>query len=89
MTNFNNPIALKRSKFQSFPYHLVEQSPWPLVNSFTLLTMAIAAVMYFHGFPYGGELLSLGFILTASVMILWFRDVIVEGTKKIKITTLN
>jgi cytochrome c oxidase subunit 3 len=80
MTNFNNPISTQRSKFQSFAFHLVEQSPWPLVTSFTLFTMAISAVMYFHGFPFGGELLLLGFILTASAMILWFKDIIVEGT---------
>lgn len=80
MTNFNNPIALKRNQFQAFPFHLVEQSPWPIVTSFTLLTMAIAAVLYFHGFPFGGELLILGFVLTVSAMALWFRDVIVEGT---------
>jgi hypothetical protein len=36
--------------------------------------------MYFHGFPFGGELLLLGFILTASAMILWFKDIIVEAT---------
>jgi cytochrome c oxidase subunit 3 len=80
MTNFNNPIALKRNKFQAFPFHLVEQSPWPIVTSFTLLTMAISAVLYFHGFPFGGELLTLGFVLTVSAMALWFRDVITEGT---------
>lgn len=80
MINFNNSIALKRNKFQSFPFHLVEQSPWPIINSFTLLTMAISGVLYFHGYPYGGELLILGFVLTLSVMILWFRDVVTEST---------
>jgi len=36
--------------------------------------------MYFHGYNHGGLLLLIGFILTASGMILWFRDVIMEGT---------
>ena len=40
--------------------------------------MAVSAVMSFHGFANGGKLLLLGFILTASVMLLWFKDVIVE-----------
>ncbi len=44
--------------------------------------------MYFHGFEHGGSLLLLGFILTASSMILWFRDVIMEGTQKIKFSDL-
>jgi len=74
-----NSINL-RSKFQFFPFHLVEPSPWPILVSFSLLTMTIGAVMYLHGFVNGGLLLNLGFVLTASGMALWFRDVITEGT---------
>jgi len=74
MTNIN------RKQFQAFPFHLVDPSPWPLLTSFALLVMTIGAVMYFHGFTNGGYLLSLGFILTSSAMILWFRDVAIEGT---------
>jgi cytochrome c oxidase subunit 3 len=36
--------------------------------------------MYFHGYANGGYLLLLGLILTLGGMILWFRDVITEGT---------
>lgn len=77
MTNLS---LIKRSKFQAFPYHLVEPSPWPLLISFALLNMAIGAVMSFHGFAFGSEILMLGTILTIVAMILWFRDVIIEGT---------
>jgi cytochrome c oxidase subunit 3 len=42
--------------------------------------MAIGAVMSFHGYAYGPELLNLGAILTVSAMVLWFRDIITEGT---------
>jgi len=70
MTNFNNSIASQRSQFQSFPFHLVDQSPWPLAISLTLFTMAIAAVGSFHGFAYSGYLLLLGLVLTVSVMAL-------------------
>lgn len=73
-------LGVERYKFQSFPFHLVEQSPWPIVTSFTLLIMACSAVMYFQGFYLGGELLFLGFVLTASAMTLWFRDIVLEGT---------
>jgi cytochrome c oxidase subunit 3 len=66
------------SKFQFFPFHLVDPSPWPILVSFSLLSMAIGAVAYMHGF--GNILLNLGFILTISGMILWFRDVITEAT---------
>lgn len=73
-------ITINRNLIQNFPFHLVEISPWPLLVSFTLLTMAIGGVMYMHGYPYGGSLLSLGFLLTASGMTLWFRDIIAEAS---------
>jgi cytochrome c oxidase subunit 3 len=69
-----------RRQFQFFPFHLVDLSPWPLLISFSAMTMAIAAAMCFHGFANGGILLLLGFVLTAGIMILWFLDVVREGT---------
>jgi cytochrome c oxidase subunit 3 len=71
---------INRNQFQSFPYHLVEPSPWPILVSFSLLSLTLGAVMYMQGFTYGGYLLSLGFTLTVFGMILWFRDIITEGT---------
>lgn len=53
---------------------------WPLYISFVLLGAAISAVMSFHGFPYGGYLLSYNLILTNFAMGLWFRDIVIEGT---------
>src|SRR5882757_9929011 len=67
-------------KFQHFPFHLVDPSPWPILLSFSLLNLTIGAVAYMHGFSYGGYILTLGFILTTYGMILWFRDVIIEAT---------
>ncbi|KAI5474108.1 cytochrome c oxidase subunit 3 (mitochondrion) [Pseudohyphozyma bogoriensis] len=69
-----------RSQFQAHPFHLVTPSPWPLLTSFALLILTIAAAMYFNGFANGGTLLALGFVSTVSAMILWFRDVVAEGT---------
>lgn len=71
---------INRNQFQSFPYHLVEPSPWPILVSFSLLNLTLGAVMYMQGFTYGGYLISLGFTLTVFGMILWFRDIITEGT---------
>ena len=73
-------ININKSQFQAHPYHMVDPSPWPISLSFALLILTISAVMYMQGFNYGGYLLNLGFILTATGMALWFRDVIVEGT---------
>jgi cytochrome c oxidase subunit 3 len=36
--------------------------------------------MYFNGFANGAVLVAIGFITTLSSMILWFRDVVAEGT---------
>lgn len=74
-------IKENRVKFQYFPYHLVTTSPWPILVSFSMLTLTIGAVMYMHGIYNGGMLLSVGFLLTVSGMMFWFRDVITEGTK--------
>lgn len=71
---------ITRTDYQNFPFHLVEPSPWPILTSFALLTMTVSAVLYMHGFVNGGELLTLGFLLTAGGMTLWFRDVVTEGT---------
>jgi cytochrome c oxidase subunit 3 len=71
---------INRNQFQSFPYHLVDPSPWPILVSFSLLNLTLGAVMYMQGFTYGGLLLSLGFTLTVFGTILWFRDIITEGT---------
>ena len=36
----NNTIT----KFQHFPFHLVDPSPWPILTSFSLLNLTIGAV---------------------------------------------
>lgn len=73
----NNSI---RTKFQKFPFHLVDPSPWPILLSFSLLNLTIGAVAYLHGISNGGYILTLGFILTTYGMILWLKDVVIEGS---------
>ena len=36
--------------------------------------------MYMHGYSNGGFILTVGFTVTLFGMILWFRDIISEGT---------
>jgi cytochrome c oxidase subunit 3 len=78
--SLNATLPVERHQFQSFPFHLVTPSPWPIVTSFSLLIMTLSSVLYFQGFYLGGEFLFLGFVLTASAMTLWFNDVVIEGT---------
>src|SRR6267154_126894 len=60
------------NKFQHFPFHLVDPSPWPILTSFSLLNLTIGAVSYMHGYPYGGYILISGFVLTLFGMIVLF-----------------
>nr|YP_010758772.1 cytochrome c oxidase subunit 3 [Tilletia controversa]WEX30820.1 cytochrome c oxidase subunit 3 [Tilletia controversa] len=81
----NNLSTLRAQQFQAQPFHLVTPSPWPLLTSFALLILTSATVMYFNGYtnPLGGSgllLVGIGFLTTLFAMILWFRDVIIEGT---------
>ena len=73
-------MTLNRLILQFNPYHLVAQSPWPILVSFSLLSNTLSAVMYMHGYANSGILLILGFVLTTYGMILWFRDIIKEAT---------
>ena len=73
-------VAVNRSAFQFHPYHLVDPSPWPLITSFARLTLTLSAVIYFNGYANGGTLVSFGFLATLFAMILWFRDVVAEGS---------
>ena len=72
--------TLRNKNYQYFPFHLVDPSPWPILVSFSMLSMTIGGVMFMHGFNNGGLLLNLGLILTVSGMTLWFKDIIVEST---------
>ena len=76
----NSIQNINRTSLQKFPFHLVEPSYWPIFSSFSLLTLTIGGVSFFHGYPNGGSIFFLGFILTVFSMILWFRDIITEAT---------
>jgi cytochrome c oxidase subunit 3 len=62
------------------PYHLVDQSPWPLALSGVLLSLTISAVLSFHGYVMGDFLLTCSFVLLVWGMSLWFKDIISEAS---------
>lgn len=68
------------NKRQAHPYHLVDPSPWPFIGSISCLMTTVGAVMYMHSYEGGDILLSLGIIMILMTMIVWWRDVIREGT---------
>jgi cytochrome c oxidase subunit 3 len=62
------------------PYHLVDPSPWPLVASISLLVLTVGATSYFHYFYQGFSLLFFGLFGILFSMVVWWRDVIREGS---------
>jgi cytochrome c oxidase subunit 3 len=62
------------------PFHLVDVSPWPIMGSFSALTLTTGTVMYMHSYNYGSFILLLGLLMLIAIMSLWFRDVIREST---------
>jgi len=62
------------------PYHIVDQSPWPIALSGVLLSLTLSAVLSFHGYPMGDFLLLSSFILLNWGMGLWFKDIITEAS---------
>ena len=71
-------LNINRNLFQSFPFHLVTISPWPILVSFSLLNLTIGAVLSMHG--YGDFTFIVGLVSTSLGMLLWFRDIILEAT---------
>jgi cytochrome c oxidase subunit 3 len=62
------------------PYHIVDQSPWPIALSGVLLSLTLSAVLSFHGYIMGDYFLLSSFILLNWGMSLWFKDIITESS---------
>jgi cytochrome c oxidase subunit 3 len=60
------------------PYHLVDESPWPLISSVRALVLVIGLVKAFFTFRW--ELSFLGLFLIGLVMYQWWKDVSHEAT---------
>lgn len=65
---------------QLHPFHLVDPSPWPFIASIGCLAITVGAVMYMQSYQGGGLLLPIGLLLVTTTMIVWWRDVVREGT---------
>ena len=69
------------SGHQNHPYHLVNPSPWPLLTSFSMLTLVVGAAMSLHKMGIGHLVVLAGFVFTAACCFFWWRDVIREGIR--------
>nr|YP_010437814.1 cytochrome c oxidase subunit III [Neurobasis chinensis]UTB53946.1 cytochrome c oxidase subunit 3 [Neurobasis chinensis] len=66
------------STHQNHPYHLVEQSPWPLTGAIGAMVMLTGMVKWFH--TQNQTLMIMGSMLTIMTMYQWWRDISREGT---------
>nr|DBA43733.1 TPA_asm: COX3 [Bombus soroeensis] len=63
---------------KNFPFHMVTNSPWPIITSFNLMNLMISIIMWI----YLNNLINLylnSLIMTLSLSM-WFRDIIREST---------
>ena len=60
------------------PFHLVDQSPWPILSSLCVLQIALGLLVYIHIKSIFILLLSLTFLIW--VIYLWWRDVSRESS---------
>nr|YP_010272386.1 cytochrome c oxidase subunit III [Phlogothamnus polymaculatus]UKE80383.1 cytochrome c oxidase subunit III [Phlogothamnus polymaculatus] len=63
---------------KNHPFHLVDNSPWPLTGSMGLMSMTSGTVMWFHNNEM--MLMNLGVMIIILTMIQWWRDVVREST---------
>nr|YP_009002075.1 cytochrome c oxidase subunit III [Pseudocellus gertschi]AGL11937.1 cytochrome c oxidase subunit III [Pseudocellus gertschi] len=60
------------------PYHMVEQSPWPLMSMFTALMMTSSMIMWFHNTK--PLMIMLTLMMMIMTMFQWWRDITREAT---------
>jgi cytochrome c oxidase subunit 3 len=60
------------------PFHVLEYSPWPFLVAVGVLAITCGAAAWFHN--HGALCLIIGLTLTTLTSIIWWRDVIREGT---------
>jgi len=77
---FKNKVLKDNINFQSHPFHLVDPSPWPLLGAMGGFFSTTGMIMFMHGYSGGGLLLSVGFTTIIYTMIVWWRDIIREGS---------
>lgn len=66
------------SNFIRHPYHLVDESPWPILRAASAFFITSGLAKWFHFFEV--SLLILGVSITLLVIAQWWRDVSMEGT---------
>ena len=66
------------SSHSNHPYHLVDQSPWPLTGAIGAIIIVTGIVKWFHTFR--NDLIIIGVAVLVLTIFQWWRDVTREGT---------
>ena len=61
-------------------YHIVDQSPWPLISSLSAMLLLGGGAFYMHGYQRGFLIMLLGLLCVLVSMYVWWRDIVREGT---------
>ena len=64
---------------RNHPYHILPPSIWPLIGSFSALTMTAGGVLTMHGSAYGKFVLLAGLSGVLLTFYSWWRDVVLES----------
>nr|YP_010029661.1 cytochrome c oxidase subunit III [Pimelocerus perforatus]QOU11167.1 cytochrome c oxidase subunit III [Pimelocerus perforatus] len=63
---------------KNHPYHLVDQSPWPLLGSLSIFSFMMGMIKWFH--LHETNLLFFSLFTNCLIMFQWWRDIIREST---------
>nr|WRQ18152.1 cytochrome c oxidase subunit 3 [Dryodurgades tortilis] len=63
---------------KNHPFHMVNNSPWPITGSMGLMTMTTGMTLWLH--KMNMSLMVIGLIITTLTMFQWWRDVTREST---------
>nr|ARH54906.1 cytochrome c oxidase subunit 3 [Campyloscelina sp. AH-2016] len=63
---------------KNHPFHLVDQSPWPILGSLSLFSFMMGLIKWFH--LHETNLLFFSMFTNLLIMIQWWRDIIREST---------
>ena len=64
--------------FYNHPYHLVTNSPWPLLTSFSIFNLLVSSIKILRNIIYTSIFIRLILIIICSIQ--WWRDIIRERT---------
>lgn len=62
------------------PYHLVDESPWPIIRATGAFFLTSGLIKWFHA--SSSTLIALGLLIILVVIVQWWRDVSCEGANQ-------